>query len=637
MPREQLLDMLKKLHGDREIAADARSYTQRAWTEDFHRNFDAVATQESYKYSKKPGSFDLEFAEPGLLIQHVLSESPRLARAWVAALGKQPCSPTAPWKCIIGYDEFSPGDKFSYERSKTIMCLYFTFIEVDAASQGCAWFCPLVVRATQADSVCGGWSHILACFLHRMFLGTYGLQTVGTTFRYRERDYLIFAYLSNLISDGDGIRKGIGWKGHASLRPSLVHSNILKKDSDLANRADGYVEITCTESRLLRKATADEFNDSCDLVAEAHARWQRGEITKALFENVSMTEGMNFVPGGVAFDMRLRGRVMFFLAITMDWVHTFLQDGVMNVEACLMIGACAVNIETLRRFLSLPWQFPHHMQSKGQQLWRIFSDTRLDEHGEVDKIRATASELLGLYSLLRHFVSTEIDITAELQPNWDSFDACCKLLDLIAQAKQRLVSARAAAPELRRRMRRFMRLHKRCYGTRHIRPKHAWVWGIAEHWERDDDVFDQFIIERLHLTVKATAQRLKSLVRLERTILCGTLNTQLSLLQSLNASCCLLDERPIEVDSMPGTFLADAMQISGMSLHVDDVVFYGEVAGLLLACVLEDDVIHGIVEMWRAPVVLTPHAKRWRRNAGAIRILPASELDQALAAIPLIE
>ena len=143
------------------------------------------------------------------------------------------------------------------------------------------------------------------------------------------RHYVVFARLRVLMSDGDGLRKGLGWKGASGIRASIIHSNMLKKGSDLAWRAPGFVEITCCDHRLLHKTTPEEFHHSCDLVAAAHARHRDGDITKTLLENIEKTEGIRYVPGGLAYDLRLR-RLGFFEAITVDWVHTWLQDGVLT-------------------------------------------------------------------------------------------------------------------------------------------------------------------------------------------------------------------------------------------------------------------------------------------------------------------
>jgi hypothetical protein len=396
----------------------------------------------------------------------------------------------------------------------------------------------------------------------------------------------------------------------------------------------GYVEITATDHSSLIKTSTRDFEETCDLVAEAHRRYVAGTLAKTMHDNILKSEAMNYVPGGICFDARLRGVVDFYEAVTVDWVHTYLQEGVVNVEALRMIQAFSPDTTPgdLVTFLQKPWQFPHVLEGKGKQLWRIFTEHRLDDHGDVDKVRASASELLGVYSLLRHYFATEVvdddGNRARRQPYRESFAASCNLVDLLLDAKRVHFSPRRAVRTLRDAIGRFMRLHLACHGSDYVRPKHAWQWAIAEHWLRDDAVWDALIIERLHLVVKSTAYRLRGHHRMERTILSGTLNAQVAALQTLKGPCCLLDE-PVQVDALPDTFFADSMQVWGMSLHVGDVVFHGDAAGKLLSCVLEHDALYGIVDMFIQTAVLTPHAKRWRCGAADIQLILAGELDQA--------
>ena len=633
MARSDLSSLLRRIK-DNAAALESFGDSYRALTEDYHANFDMVVCSDQFAYtaeSKKPGSFTLEYAEPALLCQHVLSHCPKLAVVWIRTLQSHPCTAANPWGIVLGYDEFQPGSKFDFDSAKAVMCLYFNFVEIDEASQGSTWFAPVAARVSEIHDVVGGWSRVLACILHRMFLGPNGFSTAGCAFTHEDRHYVVFARLRVLMSDGDGLRKGLGWKGASAIRASIIHSNMLKKGSDLARRAPGFVEVTCCDHRLLHKTTPEEFQNSCDLVAAAHARHREGLISGARLENIEKTEGMNYVPGGLAYDSRLRG-LGFFEAITMDWVHTWLQDGIFTVEATLIVRAhgAASTPELLRTFLELPWKFPKDMGSKGKLLWRIFSKHRLDEDGEVDKVRASASELLGLYSLLRHFFATQVDHTPALQPNVDSFQACCDVLDCILAAKKHLVSPREVADTLRAKIARFMRLHLACYGSDFIKPKHGWQWAIPENFNRDDHAWDAFIIERLHLLVKETGHRVRGgVIRLERYLLAGILNSQMGALRTLHGNCCFLDESPYECDGLPNTRFGRAVLVWGMRLHAGDIVFHGSTAAKLCLFALEDNELHAIVEVFDEESVVTPSAKIWRVGTGDFRLVRANELDQA--------
>ena len=74
----------------------------------------------------------------------------------------------------------------------------FQLAEVDDASQGSTWFCPVAARATEVDSLVGGWSRGMSCKVHRMFLGPNGFQAVGVAFTHEGCDYVVFALLAGL-------------------------------------------------------------------------------------------------------------------------------------------------------------------------------------------------------------------------------------------------------------------------------------------------------------------------------------------------------------------------------------------------------------------------------------------------------
>jgi len=598
----------------------------------FHHHFDQCCCSDEFKFATepKPGVtiFKMEYCEASKLLDHVLSNSPLLARMVVECLEIHPNDFEHQWSCIIGFDEFNPGDKLnSYLNGKKVMCLYFTFAELKSTSIGDTWFCLLATRQCVIDHLEGGWSRVFATVLHRMFLGTHGLSRVGASFSFQSESYIIFAKLSNILSDGAGLQKAIGWRGPSSLRVALIHDNVLKKGSDLANRVAGFVEASCSNYDLLHKTTTAEFERRCDFVAEAHARFVSGRLGKAMYENFIKSESQNFIEGGLAFDRRLR-ELDWWSTITVDWVHTFLQDGVFSTEALLMISAMEVPGETIKEFLQQDWEFPRALQNKGNLLWRVFSEYRLDDSGNVDKIRCSASELLGLFGLLRYFFEIKMRIHPALTANWESFEACCDVLAFVMAVKNGEYQLREASSLLKEKIARFMRLHVACYGDEYVKPKHTWMWAIVEHWLRDARVYDAFVIERMHLLVKATATRVDNTKVFERSVLSGTLNIMMASLEHFRGPCMFEGSTRI-IPALPNTVFAESMVIWAASFSVGDVVLYQNAAGELCACALEAGMYYGVVDMFDHVQSITRFGHKWQ-SVGNIKLIPARDLTLAI-------
>jgi hypothetical protein len=280
--------------------------------------------------------------------------------------------------------------------------------------------------------------------------------------------------------------------------------------------------------------------------------------------------------------------------------------------------------------LQRKWLFPWFNNHKGQELHRIFNKHRCNADGEHDKLRASASELLGVYFLVRHWVETEVVphlADGELTGEVASFREGCTAVDIILAAKKKLLPMPTAADELRKTVSKWMQLHKACYGEAHMVPKHHWMFDIADQLEIDEMVFDQLIIERLHLTVKPHAQRVDNLSIFEASVGKGVLIDQLEGVKSLRLQCTLGDAR--HSYRRPGT---DAtfnvqMHINGMHLHEGDVVFYGERAGVIVTCAQEGIRFYAIVKelvLNRATTNRCCNCSRSRKQL----VWPAIELEQ---------
>jgi len=153
---------------------------------------------------------------------------------------------------------------------------------------------------------------------------------------------------------------------------------------------------------------------------------------------------------GVLLDAELRRRVDFLRSWVVDWVHTALQDGTFTTEVRLMIDESSASLgvtwDDLQEFLKEGWLFPAWGRVKCSQLFHVFDTRRCPSQ---DKVKASASELLGLQALLRHFVELYSVETPGLDDKVASFQAACDTIDTIALVKQGRVDMRRGAHMLR--------------------------------------------------------------------------------------------------------------------------------------------------------------------------------------------
>jgi len=576
-----------------------------------------------------------EIADPCLLLASFYEESAFLRDVFAKAFARHPCTEGTPWHIIVGFDEYTPGSMHKPVNHKKAMALSFSFFELgaEALKSSACWFTPVVLRHDTICEIEGGWCRCLSRFLEHFLVGPRGITTAGLPLENPDGSYhVLFARLRILLSDGDGIRAGFGWKGARGLKCCIRHTNVWALNSDVAHRGEDQVEITCSNPASFRTATKDDLEEITDVLAEASRSHNAGRMTQQRYTNITQALGFNDVSGGVLQNARLREAFDVAEVITYGWMHTYLQDGILSkecweiVEMCRQSGFGAPELQAFVRSFT----FPSWYRDKGRMLHDAFSAHRFAANVEAAKLKSSASELLSLYSLLRHFRDVELaDPAADLEPALASFDACCACVDVILQAKHGLLPMRDAARLLRERQQRHMELHAVAHGVNLIAPKFHWQFDIAEQIHRDADfnyLVDEFIIERMHLRIKPTAEAHDS-TGFEAGVLAGVIATQRRDLENAQLGDTLLG-KTWRMPGAPGTILSKAMRVNGVSVEVGDVIAEGRGAGfgVVTACAFEG-VLLFVGDALEVQGKISTHGWRCRR-------LPQRRAWHARAVVP---
>ena len=303
-------------------------------------------------------------------------------------------------------------------------------------------------------------------------------------------------------------------------------------DSELAHRKPGFVEIGCADPSAFIAWSPGDQQTTVQLLCAAYDRVRAGTLTKTSLNDLEVVTGLHANPHGLLASSILPACANWNLVetATYDWVHNMLQGGVFTLE-CEAILKSAEAFGITRNMIKLflgdaSWKYPQSARSKAVQLHRIFDERRVSDT-KPSKVKASCSELLGVYGLLRLFFETKVAGIPELAGNLKSFKSCCQVLDTVMAAKNSYMPVAQAADQMEQAVTEFMRCHQSVYGTEYIKPKHHWLMDVPDQFRRDGLVLDAFVIERTHISVKKLAEHIRNTSTYERTLISGMLVVQL--------------------------------------------------------------------------------------------------------------
>ena len=578
--------------------------------------------------------FEWEMADPNRLVSYLVESSPRLQDAFARAAVRNPCSAERPWHLVLAWDEFTPGMVLSPNNARKTMALSFSFIELghDQLWHEESWFTPVLVRSTIIAETSDGWSGMLRIYLHLHLFSSTGIATAGLPLTLHGQQFLLFATLSHMLADGDGLRSGLQWKGAASLKCCIRHWNVLKLNSDIACRDATYVEIDCASHDKFKSTTSNDLHDMVDSILTLRQRVSAGEATMSKLTRIQMACGLSCTPHGLLACPELRRRLDILGSIRFDWMHCVLQDGTLTTEASLLLTACeglGFTSSDLEAHFKNDWVFPQQHQSKGKFLWRIFDQSR---KALQDKVKASASEMLLLYVLLRQFFVSRIAHRPELAANLRSFCAACACVDILLSAKRRHISTRDASARLFAALRHHGICHVAAYGNQNLKPKFHWLWDIAELLCKDDFVLDCFVVERLHKRAKSIANNIRNTRCYERSVLAGVLAVHRSSLRTPGSPVFGLAGQTAPLPDCQAVSIGRRLVHEGLHISVGDMVFADDAMGCVAACCMQGGMLYVVVEEMVCHGHATKHSTIWQRpTAPSLQVWCAGRLDLAVA------
>ena len=242
-------------------------------------------------------------------------------------------------------------------------------------------------------------------------------------------------------------------------------------------------------------------------------------------------------------------------------------------------------------------------------MWRIFDEYGQSANKEHAALKCSASELLGLYGMFRHFVETRLPDDPRVHGERTSFLLIAKAVDIILLAKRHAIPLHEAGVRLREALSAHLEHKKRTQGNGRVVPKTHWAFDISDFMCVDDILYDCFVVERLHLRAKKVAQHVLNLKHYERSVLSGVINGHVALLRETSAIAQLVG-RSAPFPGFGNCRVADRAELSGFRLRVDDFVFRGSAFGKVRACCEDHDELYAIVDELQLVTEMSPHSNK---------------------------
>ena len=584
------------------------------------------------------GDVTIPICHPMELLALLVRENMHIRSWFEEAWRSQPSSRSSPWRLLIGWDEFVPGNKQALQNSRKTMVLSFSFLELaNNLHQDAAWITPLAIRASVVRNVRGGWSAVLRAFLRLLLMGPLGLHGAGYPISVFGQLRLLFARVQILISDGDGLRQALQWLGASALKPCFRHWNVFNPQSDLADRcpsARRYVEATCADASLFCTWSGDDMRTAADILVLARQRHEAGDIPFARVDEIQKAYGFKFTADGLVADRELGAIIDWPSAFHYDWVRVMLAGGVlMSATWSLLKALDAAGLPgqaALHAFLD-GWRCPRAAQSGSRdvgRLGRFFDERSRAENSKREGLRRSASELLAVARAVGEFALTQVPDDHRVADHKAFFLAARRTVDVLMQVKRGQVTPTQGSSDVEMSSREQMARAIALLGEESITRKFHWSFDVAQQMRSSDYLADAFIIERLHLRARDIANRVYNTTAYEASICAGLVNRQASgegTLGGLEGDQCQMP-----VGGLEHVLIADRMYFHSKRFASDDILQRGQEIGRVVACAKEHDELALIVDVC-ALVTRTSRVGRRCRWGGQRQVWLPSDAHVAAA------
>ena len=336
----------------------------------------------------------------------------------------------------------------------------------------------------------------------------------------------LFARLTMILQDGAAHKYVFSVKGDAGTKFCFLCRNCISKRSSISDDS-GDLLLVSSELRYedLDLATDQDIRGSLLRLVRAH-----GHLNQANFQLLQQAIGFTYDGHAMMFDPSLFQVLQPVQQYCHDFMHCLFVHGVFQTVVTLLIAAVSTKIrgvqEQLQDYMKA-WNYPKRYSTSG--LSHVFA-MKKGQDG-VKRIKCTASEGLGVFSVLAFWVQAVLLPSEACVPEAMAFVALANVIELLMA-----VAANKTSPEyLLERIHVFL---ERCAAAEwkgHMVSKFHWLLHLPDHLSRFGCLPACWVQERKHRVVKRYGQDVRNTNVYERSIISEITCHDLAALESTEA------------------------------------------------------------------------------------------------------
>lgn len=347
------------------------------------------------------------------------------------AHAKNPSSPQKPWQLLLYSDEVVPGNQLAARQNRKVFAIYASFAQHMTMLQ-CedAWFILALLPSTIVAQLEASIGQVFAKIIEATFLGPacdprnglYMPHPNGTM------DLMLYFDLGGFVQDGLAMKQTFNIKGASGDKFCMFCSNIRSIALELPADTP---EEDIPGSNVTKLADCILSTDQEVLQAFQVCKQKSRALSKKHFELWERASGITFSHHALPLHQPLLDSNLLkpISGYIHDWMHTMASQGVMQRSIWLLLSQLDMPWGNIQEFLQL-WTLPKAMAKAGK-LHDLFAAKRTKFYKENSKFKCTASEAIGLTTMLEYLVNS-ICVPAGVHPGQcQSFLAMAKVMDML--------------------------------------------------------------------------------------------------------------------------------------------------------------------------------------------------------------